>query len=240
MRRAGSRPMASPSGRSPLRWSLGLLAGGLILMVVNAVLMLRLDWRPAIMPLPADSPEAVEQSFTVRESGPYEIQLEVSRSAPARAINQTIAIMDEPSPLDVTWRIMENDREVASGDARDYMFLDAGPKRWPGRMRRILMRVPEGQDDLFWRTGGLAGHTTASRGLGRFDATEGTIYRLEAVARSGLEPLSDGEPRMVIRAARAVSHRHYQTVAPVGYAGLVLIGAGLLGLAWSLLRGRTR
>jgi hypothetical protein len=223
-----------------MRWALGLLAGGLILLVVNAVLMLQLDWRPAVMPLPGDSGETVETSFTVRESGPYEVQLEVSRSAPARAINQSIAIMDDPSPLDVDWRVVENDREVASGDARDYMFLDAGPKRWPGRMRRILMRVPEGQDDLFWRTGGLAGHTTASRGLGRFDATEGTIYRLVAVPRSGLGPLSDGNPRMVVRAARVVSHRHYQSVAPVGYAGLVLIGAGLLGLVWSLIRSRQR
>jgi hypothetical protein len=209
-------------------------------MAVNAALMLQLDWRPAVMPLAGNSPEPVETAFTVRHSGPYEIQLEVSRSAPARAIDQTIAVMDQPSPLDVGWQVMQNDRVLASGDARDYMFLDAGPKRWPGRMRRILMRVPEGQDDLFWRTAGLAGHTTAARGMGRFDATEGTVYRLVATVRGGLEPLSEGNPRMVVRAARAVSHRHYQKVAPVGYAGLALIGAGLLGLAWSLIRGRTR
>ena len=230
--------MSSPSEPGSLRGPLLLLAGGALLMVVNAVLMLRLDWRPAVMPLPAAPGVPAETTFTVRDSGPYEVQLEVSRGAPARAISERIAIMDEPSPLDVEWQILDRDTVLASGDARDYMFLDAGPKRWPGRLRRILMRVPEGQDDLFWRTGGLAGHTTASRGLGRFDATAGKTYRLAARAHSGLEPLSLGEPRMVVRAARTISHRHYQRVAPVGYAGLAMIATGLIGLVWRLLRRR--
>lgn len=231
--------MSSPSSTASLRGPLLILAGGMVLMVLNAVLMSRLDWRPVVLPLPARSPAPAEIAFTVRDTGPYEVQIEVSRSAPAKPISERIAIMDEPSPLDVEWQILENDGDiVASGDARDYMFLDAGPKRLPGRLRRILMRVPEGQDDLFWRTGGLAGHTTASRGLGRFQATAGSAYRLVANVHSGLEPLSAGEPRMVVRAARMVSHRHYQRVAPVGYAGLALIAAGFIGLVWRLLRGR--
>jgi hypothetical protein len=43
---------------------------------------------------------------------------------------------------------------------------------------------------------------------------------------------------MVVRAARTISHRHYQRVAPVGYAGLAMIATGLIGLVWRLLRRR--
>ncbi len=217
------------------RLPLTLLGAGLALMALNAFLMLRLDWRPAVLSLPPDGSSPVEQAFTTASSAPYEVQLEVSMNLPPRTINRTIGVADKPAPVDLTWTVFADDKVVATGDARDYMYLDGGPKGWPGRLRRILMRVPTGQDARFWRTAGLAGHTTTSRGVGAFEAKAGGSYRLRVEPRSGLEPLAEGDPKMVVRIARTVSHRHYQRTAPVGYAGLLLIGLGLLSGGWRLL-----
>ena len=220
------------------RLPLALLVAGLAFLALNAFLMLRLDWRPAVLPLPAQSsPEPVEQAFTTAATAPYEVQLEVSTRLPRKTVQRTVGVVDSPAPIDLDWTIYADEQIVATGDARDYMYLDGGPKGWPGRLRRILMRVPTGQDARFWKTAGLAGHTTVSRGVGGFQAEAGKTYRLSVRTRAGLEPLTDGDPKMVVRIARTVSHRHYQRISPVGYAGLALIFLGMLTGMWRLVAG---
>lgn len=217
-----------------------LLLAGLLLLVLNGWLMGRLDWRPLEQPLDTASGAVQSASFVTRSDGWYEIQLEVSRSAPAAAIEDSVAIADGPSPLDVRWRLERDGKQIAAGDARDYMFLDAGPHGFPGRMRRTLMRVPTGIDRAFWLSGGLLGHTTAARGVGRFQAEADATYVLITEAAGGLSAIADGVPRMVVRIARQTSQQHYRRVAPVGYLGLATLATGLLLWVWCLLRAPRR
>ena len=213
-----------------------LIVLGFALLALNGWLMGRLDWRPLEMPLNLAVQTEQSAGFATALDDWYEIQLEVSRNAPAEVIERAIEVARTPSPVDLSWRVESGDGLLAAGDAGGYMYLDTGPHGWPGRLRRTLMRVPTGIDRQFWVSGGLLGHTTVARGVGRFQAEAGASYTLVTQVRDGLSALADGAPRMVVRVARATSQRHYRRIAPIGYAGLAMLGAGLLLWTLALLR----
>ena len=138
----------------------------------------------------------------------------------------------EESSLDIDWEVRLDGETIASGDSRAYLYVQGGPPSLTGRLRRIGMRDPFGQNEKCWRSFGLLGATTISRGIGRFSVRAGQRYTVSASAADDFDSLRAATPKLLVRLERRRWEAHYASTRALGYLGL---GASAIGAALVML-----
>ena len=226
--------MVRESSTRLLRLALLVCLAGLVMLFVSGWRMGQAQWHVTTIPLNLGEANTLEQSVGLPRAGTYEMQVEITRSIPYGQVVENIEIVAAPSPIGLDWQVERDGQTIARGDARDYLYIDRGPHGIAGAMRRILLRVPEGQDDARWRSFGLLGHWTAARGIGRFRVDAPTDIQLSLSVTEPVAQLVPAEPRLVLRHERLEWDKHYRNVRPLGYTGVITLALGLALLAIAL------
>ena len=190
-----------------------------------------------VQPLDLTRPNARIATVELPRIGAYELMIEARRNVPDEITREALEVVREPSPVAVGWRVTRDDATIAAGDSRDYLFVDRGPRSVAGALRRVLLRVPDGQDEVRRRTFGMLGSWTVARGIGRFHAESTGEYRLDVAVDAPWPALMPAEPRLVLRHERRLWDEAYRRSLPLAWIGLGTLGAGLL-LTLMLLAGR--
>ena len=197
------------------RVGLLVLITGLLATIVYSRRNERALWIPASADLPISQGQSTEVGFTATEDGFCELEIAADDNI-ERDGRRLIMATGEESSLDIDWEVRLDGETIASGDSRAYLYVQGGPPSLTGRLRRIGMRDPFGQNEKCWRSFGLLGATTISRGIGRFSVRAGQRYTVSASAaddstRSGPPPPSfsfgssaDGGRRITRRHERLV------------------------------------
>ncbi|MBT8103726.1 MAG: hypothetical protein KJO95_12205 [Gammaproteobacteria bacterium] len=204
---------------------LGLLLTGILALISVRLLNDRHDWILGSLELPLASMESRTQELKPHIDGYAEIQIEVDASIPLDLRNTYIYPTDVQSEFNIRWEIHNDDRIVAAGDAKNYLYI-AGMPSLLGRIRRIVMQVPFGRDQAHWNSFGLAGSRTIGRGIGRFLLDADEQYAVHVTAQGDHSDLRSSAPTLVLRVERRVWQRHYERVRILGYLGLVFIAVG--------------
>lgn len=234
--------MAPEKPKRLVRLALLVCLSGLLMLFVHGWRLGQAEWLVTTIPLNLGEANYLVQNIGLPRAGNYELQVEITRNIPYAEVVKTIEIVDAPSPIGLDWQVQRDGQSIARGDARDYLFIDRGPHSVAGAMRRILLRVPEGQDDLRWRSFGLLGHWTAARGIGRFRVDAPTDIQLSLTVTEPLATLLPAKPRLVLRHERLEWDKHYRKLRPFGYTAVITLALGLVllaaGLLWRLLARR--
>ena len=192
----------------------------------------RKAWNPIMLPLDNDVGAIVSERFTTTHTDTYEIQLEVDKTLSKETLEQIVGTQS-PSTLEVFWEVSQGDVIVASGNVEDYVYIAPGPRSKKAVWRRLLLRVPFDRNQAHWNTWGTKGAFTVARGVGQFQGVADDEFKL-SVRHNGIDLISEGKPHMVVRRSRRSWDQHYQTLAPLAYAGLGLlslsVGLGVLSL----------
>ncbi len=221
------------------RTGVAVIAAGVALWMLGGVLMNRPNWLPVVEPLPMRAGTHIETTFVAEESANYDVELRFERALSRAELSRTALMVRERSPMDVGWQIRDNaGNVVANGDASDYLYMDYGARSLPGILRRMALRVPFGQTRDYFLSFGLTGSRTVSRGIGTFPARAGETYTVSGAVAADLAELDPTNPSLVVRLNRRAFDDHYAEVVRVSYGGMLIVGVGLLLLAWSWLRGR--
>ncbi len=177
-----------------------------------------------MLPLDTQTNTPTSEVFRTDYSEMYEVQLEVDKTLKGNALEQVVGT-ETPSTLEISWEITRGNQSIAKGDVRDYVYIAPGPRSTKAVWRRILLRVPFERNQSHWTTWGLKGAFTVARGVGRFDAKAQEELTL-SVSHNGLGEISEANPHLVVRRSRRSWDQHYQSLAPLAYAGLGLFFAG--------------
>lgn len=223
----------SLTGRS----ALVLVVAGLLTLGLHAWRVAQAPRYVKTIPLDLSAPRAFSTTVNLTEPGAYELLIEASRNVPDPITRAALEVVDRPSPISLSWLVERDGERVAAGNAADYLFIDRGPRSALGGLRRVLLRVPDGQDELSRRSLGLLGDWTVARGIGRFRAPEVGGYELAVAIEAPWPALVPAEPRLVLRHERRVWDENYRRSLPLAYAGLMALGLGLGLAAVVLVRG---
>ncbi|MEM9385727.1 MAG: amino acid adenylation domain-containing protein [Pseudomonadota bacterium] len=204
-----------------------LLALGLALWAGAGWVLNQPTWRPLVLDL---TPAQVSGgTFVAEQDGRIELALEVDKALPLAALRRSALAVKQPAPLDVRWQALGEDAAtIASGDVRDYAYIDPGPRTPVGRLRRILLRVPFGQSDPYFASFGLRGLPAAERGVGAFEVQAGKLYRVNVETGADLASVETLSPRFVARLDRGRFAARYSRTAPYSIGGLLTVLLGLL------------
>ncbi|MEO0425277.1 MAG: thioesterase domain-containing protein, partial [Pseudomonadota bacterium] len=204
-----------------------LLALGLAVWIGAGWVLNQPTWRPLVLELTPS--QADGGTFIAEEDGRVELALEVDKALPLAALRRAALPVKQPLALDLRWQALREDAAmIASGDVRDYAYIDPGPRTLPGRLRRILLRVPFGQSDRYFASFGLLGLPAAERGVGAFEVEAGKLYRINVETGADLATIENLAPRFVARLDRGRFAERLARTAPYSIGGLVTVALGLL------------
>lgn len=213
------------------RVGLLVLITGLLATIVYSRRNERALWIPASADLPISQGQSTEVGFTATEDGFCELEIAADDNI-ERDGRRLIMATGEESSLDIDWEVRLDGETIASGDSRAYLYVQGGPPSLTGRLRRIGMRDPFGQNEKCWRSFGLLGATTISRGIGRFSVRAGQRYTVSASAADDFDSLRAATPKLLVRLERRRWEAHYASTRALGYLGL---GASAIGAALVML-----
>jgi hypothetical protein len=221
--------------------SFGTIGIGVLLLFGVRAMTDRGDWIISSAQLPLVSDRVEEQTFTASSNDFLELQIEVDVSISDELRDRYIIPKKTQSALDVSWSVMHVNSIIASGDAKDYLFVEDTRSLF-GRLRRLIMQVPYERDEKHWNSIGLLGSRTIARGIGRFPVQSGETYTVTIAVGRNYPELRSVNPKATIRLDRKRWSAHYEQTRVLGYTGLLFIAVGLAvilsGLFWRLIAAR--
>jgi hypothetical protein len=223
----------------------GTIVIGVLLLFGVRAMTDRGDWIISSSQLPLVSDRVEEQTFTASSNDLLELEIEVDVSISDelrdRYIIPYIIPTDAQSALDIRWSVKHVNSIIASGDARDYLFVEDTRSLF-GRLRRLIMQVPYERDEKHWSSIGLVGSRTISRGIGKFPVQSGETYTVSIAVGRNYPELRSVNPKATVRMDRKRWSAHYKQTRVLGYMGLLFIAVGLAvslsGLFWRLIAAR--
>lgn len=186
-------------------------------------------WRPAAVVLAAGENRL---SARVEPGRRYEIVIEVDEET-APGLRREILRAGIQDTLQGDWQVDCGAGTIARGDLSDYRRV-AEIRPLSGRLRRIVLRVPFGQDERSYASLGLMGSFTGERSVGAFSTGAASVCTIALETRTWPEDLAAGNTRLVLRRDHAEWRAHYDRFGVLAYLGalcfVVALAGGLRGL----------
>jgi hypothetical protein len=190
-------------------------------------------WRPAAVVLAAGENRL---SVPVEPGRRYEIAIEVDETT-APGLRTEILRAGLQDALQGDWQVECGAGMIARGDLSDYRRV-AEIRPLSGRLRRIVLRVPFGQDARSYWSFGLAGAFTGERSVGAFSAETDSVCTVSLTTRAWPEDAAAGNTRLVLRRDHAEWRAHYDRVVVLAYLGALCLAVALADGLRRLFSGR--
>jgi len=178
---------------------------GLVLLAVSQVEGQRYAYQPLRVPIALIKGQAVAAAFQTNVRGRYYIHLEFLRSIPWQQLEPYVGL-DKPTPIRVSWQLLQSRREVASGSTE-------GPP-----------------------LGGYGNGQSFGITIGQFDATRGASYQLRAQVHATIPALAQTDPHVQIDPERGSLEHHYIKSWLLGWSGIAAVAGSAIGALTLMVR----
>ena len=209
------------------RWSLILLATGILSILAATWLNRPSAWRPLVVDASATTSDVTV--IRLRAGVEYEVSLEVDRQT-ADAVTKQLMARKPQHAIAAQWAITCQGEQIAAGDLTNYNRISTVAS-WRGEWYRLVARVPFGVDEAKYWGFGLTGNYLSERVVGAFQPPDDITGSCEF--SSAIERPAD-TARIALRRSEMDwrTHSRQSTFLPIG--GVLAV---LLGLFALLVRG---
>ena len=201
---------------------------GILLLAFNYIHNSKYDWNPVRFPIRIEAGQSLTANFVAELDQFYELELAFYPNLPQKDLYELVIASSNPSPIDMTWKVLAGNQIVAHGNCKEYLYVMKNMDPLPHKILRRIFNIPyyQAQKSV----------DSIGRGFGRFRAESGKRYEVHAEVQNTMKKLDVTEPIFNVRVNRIFSIRHYKSMLPFAVAGLTCIGiSGVLLCLWMAL-----
>ena len=203
-----------------------VLLGGLFFMI-DYRHQKRYNWKSVLLPFQVEAGDSVQGSFVAELSQAHEVQLEFHPNIPYEEMDTLVLSIDEPSPLDINWKVLHKSETVAEGTCQEYLYIDYAPDSLIRRIKRKVFKLLHFAE--------MKRGDRHIRGVGKFRCEKGERYEIQATVGKTIAKLAATDPIFCVRINRRFAKKYFEATVRLGKLGSFLLGFSLLIFIWCTL-----